>query len=130
VVARKKRQKTEEHTTVKFTVNRIGMRSDLRERVKSNAARLQNISFVWTRFVQFVLLRDLKNGKDFFRHSAGKDDVTEQTFWDQCLKAVTENGEKNELDTSRLNSKNFSQTTGNQSKGISYRIIFGTCVTS
>jgi len=77
VAARKKRQKAEDRTTVKFTVNRIDMCTDLRERVKSDAARLQTISFVGTRFTQFVLLHDLKNGKDRFRPHAGKDGAKE-----------------------------------------------------
>jgi len=66
---------------------------------KSDAARLQTISFVGTRFLQFVLLRDLENGEYPFRPHAGKDGVKEQTFWDRFLNAVTDHKKKNELDS-------------------------------
>jgi len=77
------------------------MRSDLRERVKSDAAHLQAISFDGTRFAHFVLLRDLQNGEDRFRPSTETDKggVSEQTFWDRCLAAVTDHGEKTDLDS-------------------------------
>ena len=99
VAKRKKPQKATEHSTVKCGVNRIGMRGDLRKRIKSDAARLQTVSFIGTRFAQFVLLRDLKSGEDRFRYDPDEEGVDEQTFWDQCLNAVTNHGEKNELDT-------------------------------
>ena len=111
VADRKKRQQQEEFTTVKCTVNRLGMRelmdSDgdkkdndskiFRERLKCDAARLQEISFIGTRFAQFVLLSDLEKQKNRFDPTDAQH-VSEQTFWQQCLNAVTNHGEKTYLD--------------------------------
>ena len=78
VAERKNLQKATEHSTVKCGVNHIGIRSDFRKRIKSDAARLQTVSFIGTRFAQFVLLRDLKSGEDRFRYDPDEEGVNEE----------------------------------------------------